>query len=259
MECLRKKNIQSIINEAITYTGRFQFVKSQPVTELQLYRAINGVDVDNKRFISKHDYAKNQQFVKVGSKTYRQWYNGYLRQYHEMNAGNILTHVRQCNIPSMNVSANTFGYKSIDKLKALQAHYNQQYFEPPAKTTNSFPFQSVILNDFNYAKFRGRNYLIYLNDLMKTGLLYYLLAINVNTKFIFAEPTNQVLDENEDEGVVSVSNSAKNAKICATAMLKLIANGWNPKFIESDGESSFNSDYVRRVVYERCNIQYCAV
>ena len=50
----------------------------------------------------------------------------------------IPTHVRQYNIPSVNVNANTFGYKSIDKLKALQTHYNQQYFEPSEKVVNSF-------------------------------------------------------------------------------------------------------------------------
>ena len=94
---------------------------------------------------------------------------------------------------------------------------------------------------------------------MKTGPLYYLLAINVNTKYLFAEPTNYELEEKEDEGIISVSNTVKNGIICADAMIRLITNGWNLKYIESDGESSFNSDYVKEVVYEQYNIQYCRV
>ena len=87
---------------------------------------------------------------------------------------------------------------------------------------------------------------------MKTGPLYYLLAININTRFLFSEPTNQILDENNnDDGVVCVSKNNKNAKICASTMLKLIKNSWNPKYIESDGESSFNSDYVGRLVMKK--------
>ena len=249
------EDIQSIINEAVSYSGNFQYVKSQPITELQLYRAINGVDVDNKRFITKRDYDKNKQFEEVGSKTFREWYNEYLRQYneylrqyHEMSP----THVKQYNIPLVNMNENTFGYKSINKLKTLQTHYNQQYYEPPKRITNSFPLKHNIKR-FQLQNVRGRN--CYLIDLMKTGPLYYLLAINVNTRFFFSEPTNQILDENDDDGVVCVSNSAKNAHICATAMMKLIKNGWNPKYIESDGESNFNSDYVRRLVYEPYKIQ----
>ena len=73
-----ENTIKSIIDEALSYSGRFQYVKSQPITELQLYRVINGVDVDNKRFITKYDYDKNKQFEKIGSKTFREWYNEYL-------------------------------------------------------------------------------------------------------------------------------------------------------------------------------------
>ena len=58
---------------------------------------------------------------------------------------------------------------------------------------------------------------------------------------------------------ISVSNTVKNGIICADAMIRLITNGWNLKYIESDGESSFNSDYVNEVVYEQYNIQYCRV
>ena len=247
--------IKSIINDALSYSGRFQYVKSQPITELQLYRVINGVDVDNKRFITKYDYDENKQFEKIGSKTFREWYNEYLRQFYEM-IDNTPTNVKKYIIPLVNMNENVFGYKSIDKLKTLQTHYNQQYYEPPKRITNYFPLKYNIKR-FQLHKVRGRN--CYLIDLMKTGPFYYLLAINVNTRFLFSEPTNYELDENDDDGIVYVSNSAKNAEICASTMIKLIKNGWNPKYIESDGESSFNSDYVKRIVYETYHIQYRAV
>ena len=95
---------------------------------------------------------------------------------------------------------------------------------------------------------------------MKSGKIYYLLAINVNTRYLFAEPTNAEFDESKDEdGIVKVSNSVKNEKLCADTMIRLINRGWNPQYIESDGEGGFSSDYVGRVIYERYNIQHNTV
>ena len=80
---------------------------------------------------------------------------------------------------------------------------------------------------------------------------------NVNTRYLIAEPTNAEIEEDKDEdGIVKISNSAKNKKICADVMQKLINKGWKPKNIESDGEGGFNSDYVHRVIYERYNIKH---
>ena len=255
------EKVSKIIDEAVEHKGRFIDAKKDPVTTLQLYRVMRGKKVNDTSIITENKYNTKEQYKYMGTQTHREWYTTYLERRNRRNEEKKNEQYRikkdeKQDEKVENVQIN-FGYKGKDKIKALYNHYGKKYIEPEDKIPNSFPLKNNIKN-YQLHKVRGRN--SYLIDLMKSGKIYYLLAINVNTRYLFAEPTNAEFDETKDEdGIVKVSDSVKNEKLCADTMLRLINRGWNPQYIESDSEGGFSSDYVGRVIYERYNIQHNTV
>ena len=259
------ERVSKIINEAITHTGRFTEAKSDPITTLQLYRVINGRKVNDNNYINQITYNQESQYRYYGTLTHHEWYSTYKeRRYraieekkmedYKIKKDEVKDKTETDNKEHKPIEQINFGYKGLDKIKSLYKHYGKEYVEPKVQKqiTNYFPLKQNIKN-YSLHKVRPRN--SWLIDLMKSGKIYYLLAINVNTRYLLAEPTNATIEENkDDEGIVKISNSAKNEKICADVMQRLINKGWKPKYIESDGEGGFKSDYVNRVIYERYNI-----
>ena len=245
------EKVSKIIDEAITHTGRFAEVKAEPITELQLYRVINGRKVNDLSCIDKKSYEWKQNHY-YGTLTQREWYTTYLQRRKRLTEEKKIEEYKiKEHKPDDHIN---YGYKGLDKIKSLNEHYGKEYVEPKEQITNYFPLKRNMKN-YTLHKVRPRN--SWLIDLMKSGKIYYLLAINVNTRYLLAEPTNATIEESKDaDGIVTVSNSVKNEKICADVMQKLINHGWEPKYIESDGEGGFSSDYVKRVIYERYNIKY---
>ena len=264
------EKISEIIDEAVEHSGRFKDAKADPITTLQLYRVIRGKKVNDNLYITQNIYQTKKQYQYMGNQTHREWYTIYLerrnrkREEKELEPYKIKPSDKE---EIKQIEYINFGYKGKDKVKSLYKHYGKEYVEPEEQESNYFPLKRNI-KSYQLHKVRGRN--SYLIDLMKTGKIYYLLSINVNTKYLFAEPTNVEVEEDKDEeGIVKVSNSVKNAKICADTMLRLLNRGqrnpsgsfipFNPQYIESDGEGGFSSDYVKRVVYERYNIEHDTV
>ena len=253
------EKVSKIIDEAVEHKGRFKDAKTDPITKLQLYRVIRGRYVNDNNFINHVTYDTKEQYKYIGTQTHREWYTTYLERRNRKSEEkkNEQYKVKKDDLQEEKDEQINFGYKGKDKIKSLYNHYGKKYIEPEDKIPNSFPLKQNI-KSYQLHKVRGRN--SWLIDLMKTGKIYYLLAINVNTRYLLAEPTNAEIEETEDaEGIVKVSNSVKNAKICADTMIRLINRGWNPQYIESDGEGGFSSDYVKRVIYERYNIEHNTV
>ena len=238
------EKVSKIIDEAVEHKGRFIDAKADPVTKLQLYRVMRGKKVNDTSIITQNIYDTKEQYKYMGTQTHREWYTTYLERRNRRNE-----------------EKKNEQYRIKKDEKQDEKVYGKKYIEPEDKIPNSFPLKNNIKN-YQLHKVRGRN--SYLIDLMKSGKIYYLLAINVNTRYLFAEPTNAEFDETKDEdGIVKVSNSVKNEKLneklCVDTMLRLINRGWNPQYIESDGELGFSSDYAGRVIYERYNIQHNTV
>ncbi len=266
------ERINEIIDQAINHSGKFSLAKADPITTLQLYRVLRYRKVNDNQFITQKEYDNKNQYYYHGTKSNREWYTLYLERRNKINeqiANKQYTEKVNEKVNEEEYIINT-GYKGVDKIKHL---YKTNYgidvgnIKISEENKNYFPMKE---NKKKYSLHKVAARKTYLIDLMKSGKIYYLIAINVNTRYLLAEPTNVInnvesfaqgdkfavinMDEDEENGIVNVSNSAKNSKLCADAMQRLINKGWDVKFIQSDGESGFKSDYTQRVIYERYGI-----
>ena len=253
------EKISKIIDDAVNRTGKFKDAKGKngKYTTLQIYRVMKGRPVNDTQYINQTTYDERVQYYYMGTLTIREWYNTYLerrnRDIENEKNEQYKAQKKEDKSTSQIKERINFGYKGKDKLKSLCKHYGKEYVEPEDYVSNYFPLKQNIKH-YQLHKVRPRN--SYIIDLMKSGKIYYLLAINANTRYLYAEPTNTIFDEDDEDGIVKVSNSAKNEKLCADVLLKLINKGVKIKYLESDGEGGFGSDYVKRIVYERHGIKY---
>ena len=187
------EKVSKIIDEAITHTGRFKDALLEPVTKLQLYRVIKGNKVNDTSIITENEYDNEAQYKYYGTLMHRHWYSTYLeRRKRIMREKRMEAYRIKKDAETKANEQINFGYKGLDKIKSLYEHYGKVYVEPKQHISNYFPLKQNI-KTYSLHKVRPRN--SWLIDLMKTGKIYYLLAINVNTRYLIAEPTNAEIEE----------------------------------------------------------------
>ena len=167
------------------------------------------------------------------------------------------------NVPTNNISFpetpfnNLIGYKSKNKIDALQTKYNLS-----ANTNASINYFPLKRNIKHYSLHKVSLPHTYIIDLMFDHGLIYIIAINVNTKYLYTQLVNRELKNNIDEQ----GNEINVEKITGTIdthiylekLSEMFTKGFHPKHLISDGENAFGSK-IATSFYKQHNITYQTV
>ena len=156
-------------------------------------------------------------------KTIEEWYEEYKNKFFE-NPNAII------NYSNPEVDLNMIAFRSKNKIKKLQ---NKDNSRPVTDNhiRNTFPLKE---NKNKYQLHKTSKSKTYLIDIMYCDKLLYLLAINVNTRYLFAELLNEKLDNNN----YSNTNLRTNSSILQ-AIHKMQEKGLDAKYLSGDGEKAF--------------------
>ena len=171
------------------------------------------------------------------SKTREEWYRTYQDLYFKLPS--TFTSIRD------QITPKVIAFKSPNKIRFIQSsHPNLQPMDPSTNPTSYFPLKE---NSKRYQLHKVSPSGTYIIDLVFTGKLCYLFAINVNTRYLFVELMNEILftdDEDTDESK-TLRISKKNTKTTTSfirTLQKLIDRGMNVKHLQGDGEKSFGAN-----------------
>ena len=139
------------------------------------------------------------------------------------------------------------GYKSPDKIKALKRLYpRRKVVDNTVKA--SFDLKSNIKN-YQLHKCASRN--TWIIDLMFCGKLCYLVAINVNTKYLYVELINDIINQNKFS-----KKGSKSTFKYLRALEKMICSGMKVRHLIGDGEMAFNSKEAKETFYNSKGIDF---
>ncbi len=139
------------------------------------------------------------------------------------------------------------GYKSPDKIEVLKRVFpKKQVVDNTVKA--SFNLKSNIKR-YQLHKCASRN--TWIIDLMFCDKLCYLVAINVNTKYLYVELMNDKIDINEFS-----KKAIKSTFTYLRTLDRMINKGMNVKHLVGDGELAFNSREARDVYYNSKGIDF---
>lgn len=200
---------------------------------------------DNE-LLSLEDFEKLTAEWNKGKKSLESWYKEYQNKYFQQPGAKIKT-------PNVELTG-LFGFKGKDKIKALRL-LNPELKEEKGKITSSFPLKENIKR-FQLHRVAERN--TWMIDLMEIYInnkqpLKYLIAINVNTKFLYAQILNVMISETEFS-----KDKLKATMSYLRALQKLMDKGMMVKHLIGDGEGAFKSD-VSKMFYDAHNIQFTPV
>jgi len=151
------------------------------------------------------------------------------------------------------------GFKCKDKIKALSlinpTLKSSIQTDISNKITSSFPIKENIKH-YQLHRVAERN--TWMIDIMevhisKRKMLKYLVAINVNTKYLYTQVLNAMIGENEFN-----KDNLKSAISYIRALQKLIDAGMNVRYLIGDGENAFKSN-MSSMFYEKHGIKYITV
>lgn len=127
---------------------------------------------------------------------------------------------------------------------------NPDLIPPELKATNYFDINK---NKKKYALHHVAYPGTYQIDLMFSGTRNncFLVAIEVNTRYVFAIRTNIELIYDGEKHLETKSTFA-----IYLAMQRLFDQGWYPSIIKSDSESAFKSDFIKQYVYAKRGIRF---
>ena len=184
-----------------------------------------------------------------GRKSIDQWYETYKQKFFKQPG----TTIQYEETPLTNF----IGYRSKDKINALQL------MKPERKSVDtsikaSFPLKYNIKH-YQLHKVALKN--TWIIDLMFCDKLTYLVAINVNTRYLYVELVNDTINENErPDGLRTMSEFTKtNTKRTTSfirALQRMIDKGMNVEHLTGDGESAFNSKLANESFYHPRNIDF---
>lgn len=217
--------------------------RNQPIRPKQLIEHVNIPEtfLDKlKYYIKTHPDEKNpisyEQFEKMtrgwpnSLKSIKEWHQYYLENHPSNFKSSIDTK-----------TSNIIGFKSPNKIKALHTLYPDK-IAPDLSITSNFPLKiNKKLYQLHKACPRGT----YIIDLMFSEKFAYLVAINVNTRYLYVSCMNEKLFVNDFTTDAmkynTYSRASKNAKTFIDNLDYLIKSGMNVKYLQGDGERAFNS------------------
>ena len=201
--------------------------------------------------LEKHEVVKSLEelfdlvFDKMGkNETREQLYQYYLEQrnqYFKRTSFKIPNYN-----PKVPIEKYNYNYKELTKLKD-----DPNYF-PLKQNLKKYSLHSVAPR---YS---------YIIDLMFENRKYcYLVAININTRKLWVEPTNVKInvtnaDEDDEKIEYRIIDQMKSSTLFIDALQQMIAKGMKIKYLKGDGEKAFDSDTAKRF-YEDKGIEWTPV
>lgn len=173
----------------------------------------------------------------IAERTIDEWFGSYIQIYGGFNYQNP----QQQQV--------TYNYDPIDYDELVK----KIEVDDKLKATNSFDLK------FN-KKFYGLHHVAfpgtYQIDLMfsGTGNNCFLVAIEVNTRYLYVTRTNIEATKEDFFGNKTTSVEKKSTLAVYLAMEKLFDQGWKPSIIKSDSEAAFNSEFIVNRVYDKRKI-----
>lgn len=200
---------------------------------------------DNE-LLTFEDFVKLTEGWKRGKKSLESWYKEYQDKYFQQPGAKI-------EIENVALTG-LFGFKGKDKIKALKL-LNPELKEEKGKIPSSFPLKENIKR-FQLHRVAERN--TWMIDLMELYIkkkqpLKYLIAINVNTKYLYAQILNVMISKTEFS-----KDKLKATMSYLRALQKLIDKGMKVEHLIGDGEGAFKSD-ESKMFYETHNISFSPV
>ena len=174
---------------------------------------------------------------KPKSKTFKKAYEEYKNIFNNMPENTIVYQPTQL--------TNISGFRGKDKIKALQViRPNLQH---NTDIPSSFPLKK---NKKEYQLHEVAPRGTYMIDIMIVRDLYYLVAINVNTRYLFVKLTNLEVSENEYS-----KDDRKSTVGYLNALRALMDKGMKVRYLKGDGEKAFNSDESQQF-YDEHDIEF---
>ena len=165
----------------------------------------------------------------LDSNWYDLWYEAYINKYYNQPT----THIH---IPTQQLT-NTIAFKTANKVNALLQKYPDKQ-QLSQTQTSYFPLKQNIKQYQLHKVSKPHSYLI---DLMFVDKLCYLVAINVNTRYLFVGLMNHILFNDNDNDEQRFSKASKDTTTYLKTLSKLIEVGMDVKYLTGDGESAFAS------------------
>ena len=143
------------------------------------------------------------------------------------------------------------GFKSKNKIDALMKQYKT--LTPKIDAFNSyFPLKQNV-KKYALHKVASRN--TYLIDLMFEQKFVYLVAININTRYLFVELMNKVINPNKNAyGNKNTKTTAKYIRCLENMMI----NGMSVNYLSGDSEKCFTSNDAQNFYFAN-NITFIPV
>ena len=198
---------------------------------------------DNE-LLTFEDFEKLTAEWDKGRKSLKKWYKEYQDKYFQQPGATI-------EIPNVELTG-LLGFKGKDKIKALKL-LNPELKEEKGKIPSSFPLKENIKR-FQLHRVAERN--TWMIDLMEIYIkkkqpLKYLIAINVNTKYLYAQILNVMISKTEFS-----KDELKATMSYLRALQKLIDKGMKVEHLIGDGEGAFNSKLARESFYNSRGIDF---
>ena len=254
---IKEDDIRIIYDEFVNEWNRRHSQMKQPTTQPQTYTLKDTFTDRLKQFVVfNHDKLLNKdEFINIArgwgntSLSLDEWYERYINMfYYQPSTSTTYQEPQQQNI---------IGFKSANKVKALKALYPEKTINE-STTTSFFPLKQNIKRYQLHKVSKRHSYII---DLMFIDKLCYLVAININTRFLIVEVMNRILfdssineDENKDK-LIKFSKYNKSAETFINTLNKIIQSGVIIKQLTFDGEGAFLSSLAKRY-YRDHNIEW---
>ena len=140
-------------------------------------------------------------------------------------------------------------FKTKSKQQYLISEDKHPYLKPVKHLTNVFP------NNKKFNLHAVSPHGLFIIDLMFVDNTCYLVAIELNTRKLYIEPTNII---NESSDYETVTKDKKNTILYLIALQKIISSGANIKALRGDGEGAFNS-HKSQTFYQEHGISFIPV
>ena len=254
---IKEDDIRIIYDEFVDEWNRIHPQMKQPTTKPQSYTLKDTFTDRLKQFVVfNHNKLLNKdEFINIArgwgytSLSLDEWYERYINMfYYQPSTSTTYQEPQQQNI---------IGFKSANKVKALKALYPEKTINE-STTTSYFPLKQNIKRYQLHKVSKRHSYII---DLMFIDKLCYLVAININTRFLIVEVMNRILfdssineDENKDK-LIKFSKYNKSAETFINTLNKIIQSGVIIKQLTFDGEGAFLSSLAKRY-YRDHNIEW---
>lgn len=202
---------------------------------------------ENPKKLTYNEFNLLMQDFRPTKRKLDSWYKEYEKRY-VRKYGDLLVE------PPIN---NFIGFKSKNKVARLQELESRLRKNTEEVHSNNFPLKENIKNFQLHSVASRYTYLI---DLMQTQDIMYLIAININTRYLFARPVNVTVNN----GNRVITREIKSAQVFINALGDMVDfdNLYVEKLI-GDAEKAFISeeainvyhDFPQRIKFEKVRRQ----